>query len=475
MNRVFQTFPILHFLLLLFSISVFPQQEKLQTENFTIDNGLSQNSINCIVQDNVGFIWIGTQNGLNRYDGYTFTKYNFNPEDKTSLSHNYINFILEDNSNQLWIGTAGGLNKYNRQLDSFTRYVSDPDNPNSLNSNLVMSIYEDSKDILWIGTDGGGLNKLNRNTNSFSAYTHNPEDSTTISSDRIFYAICEDKQGNLLIGTLGGGLNLFNRQTQQFTHYINNPNDSTSLSNDRIYTIYVDKSGNVWIGTDGGGLNKLISQKNDFEPPTFIRYNSIPNDNSSINGNRVYSILEDTEGNILVGTLDGGLNKYVRNQNCFIQYDIPLVQTIYKDRTDLIWIGTFGEGVYKLDTKKQPFKHYKNNPNDPLSLSNNSIWSFFEFNEKVIWVGTRDGLNIFKRENKDFIHFRNDVQNPSSLSDNTIYKIYKDRRGDMWIGTNNGLNKVIIDEKNSLPTSFVRYRHDPENQFSICGNVITYL
>ena len=141
MIRVFRTSPILHFLLLLFSISVFPQQEKLETEQLTMEDGLSQSTVFCIIQDKIGFLWIGTQSGLNRYDGYTFKKYYYDPEDTTSLSHNYINSIFEDKSNQLWIGTARGLNKYNRQSDSFTRFLSEPDNPNSLSSNLVMSIY----------------------------------------------------------------------------------------------------------------------------------------------------------------------------------------------------------------------------------------------------------------------------------------------------------------------------------------------
>jgi len=340
MNRVFQIFPILHFLLILFSISAIPQQEVLQTEQFTMEDGLSQSFVFCIEQDNTGFLWIGTQSGLNRYDGYTFKKYYFDPEDTTSLSHNYVNSIFEDKSNQLWIGTARGLNKYNRQSDSFTRFLSEPDNPNSLSSNLVMSIYEDTNGILWIGTDGGGLNAYDRNANTFRHYKHNPDDSSSLSNNRIFHAICENEQGDLLIGTLGGGLNLFNRQTNKFTHYTSNPLDSNSLSNDRIYSIYVDKSGITWIGTEGGGLNQLISEENNFDPPTFISYKFNPADSKSISGNRVYSILEDTDGNIFVGNFDGGLDKLVRNKSQFIRYDIPRVQTIYQDKSNLLWIGT---------------------------------------------------------------------------------------------------------------------------------------
>ena len=454
-----------------FNTLIYSQAERTRFENYTITDGLLQNSIRCVFQDHTGFLWIGTEVGLSRYDGYKFTHYYFDPGDSNSISNPSINKIYEDSERNLWIGTNRGLNKYIRQLDSFKRYISDANNPKSISNNVVMCIYEDSKGIIWVGTDGGGLNRFDKNTETFTPYTHNPDDYSSISDNSIFDSICEDKNGNLLVGTFGGGLNIFNRDTQRFFHYTNDPQNSHSLSDNRIYKIYVDKAGTTWIGTEDG-LNKVVIQNRKSNQLTFINYKHNSNDPNSLSSNRVYSICEDSNLDLLVATSDE-LNKFKRDQNIFIRYDIKLAQNIYQDQTGIIWIGTQSYGLFKLDYKKQQIKLFRNDPVNPNSLSNNIIYSFLEFNEKVIWVGTRDGLNIFNKETEDFIHFYSYEQNPAGLSDNNIYEIFRDRLGDFWIGTMKGLDRVKLNYQNSLPVSFIHYKNDKSNPSSICGNNIT--
>ena len=234
--------------------------EDIKFEKISTEQGLSNNSILCIIQDNRGFLWIGTSDGLNKFDGYSITNYYYNSDDPNSISGNTIQAILEDNSGILWIGTREGLNKFDPKTEKFTVYKNDPQDPESISHNNVRSIFEDSSGTLWIATWGGGLNKLVQPA---------PDSSGS------------DNDGS----------------PPKFIHYQHNPQDTESLSNNRIATIFKDSSGRLWIGTDDG-LNKLIEGKDEGYPPTFIHYKNDPQDPRSPSNNIVKSILEDKSGNL---------------------------------------------------------------------------------------------------------------------------------------------------------------------------------
>jgi PAS domain S-box-containing protein len=475
------TFFILFIISIVLSLSTNAYAEELnhQFEQIGVEYGLSQSCILAILQDSQGLMWLGTQDGLNKYDGYNLTVYKYKELDSHSLSDNFILSLYEDKLGKIWIGTEnGGLNKFDRETERFTPYTNDPENPTSLGSNTVWSIYEDKLGMLWVGTDGGGLNQFNQETEQFTHYRYDPDDSNSLSSNTVL-SIHEDKFGTLWIGTAGGGLNQFNRETQQFTHYTHNPNSPNSLSNNTILSIYQDQAGRLWIGTKGGGLNK-------FERDTgkFTHYLHDPDNPKSLSDNNVSSIVEDRFGNLWLVTSSWyensygtALNKFDPETEQFTHYlhdpanpnslSENTVASIFRDKSDILWIGTGFSGINKLDTKYQKFIHYKHDHADTHSLVDNHISSIYEDRSGTLWIGTYDrGLDKFNRKTGQFIHYRYEPDNPSSLSIDKIWSVYEDKSGILWIGTGGGgLNK--FDRETG---KFTDYLHDPNNPNSLSDN-----
>ena len=489
-------------------------------------------------------MWFGTANGLFRYDGYDFKIFKYNPDDEKSLSFNAVISIYEDKSGTLWIGTeGGGLNKYDRETEHFTRYAHDAYNPNSLGNNVVGSILEDRSGNLWIGTFGG-LNKLisSDSVTSFIHYKNDPNKPTSLSSD-IVGQICEDKSGNLWIATGYGldklSLSEIKKSSPSFIHYKHNPDDPKSLSHNAVFSVHEDKSGTLWIGTIGGGINKLIPGDPNESTPSFIHYLNNPGDPTSLSSNSVWSIFEDSAGDLWFGTLGGGLNKFDEVNETFTNYKFDpndskslngnWVYSINEDNSGILWVGTMPGGLNKFDPLKNQFKHYKLNPDDPKSLSSNRVWSIFEDREGILWIGTlygglnrliydgyekstssffrysldlndiqsinsvfsicedesgniwigtmNGGIHILlqsekQKSNPQFIHYKNDPNDSTSLSNNSIRVIFKDKGGNLWIGTDDGLNNLISGKDKVSPVTFVQYINNPKDSKSISNNQV---
>ena len=465
------------FLIVLISLiqaaSLLAQTNDIKFEHISLEQGLSQTTVYCIFQDTKGFMWFGTRDGLNKYDGYGFTVYKHEPENPNSISNNTIRAIYEDQSGALWIGTEGSLNKFNRQKEEFIHYKNDPNDPNSLSHNRIRTILADQSGTLWIGTNGGGLNKLVPSDKedalpTFVRFLHDPNNPASLSHNNV-YKMLEDQSGMLWIGTTGGGLSRMTRDDAGkvlFTHYRHDPNNPASLSNDNINSIFEDQSGVLWIGTRGGGLDRLVSpilssSKNYKEgsSPTFIHYRHDPNNSNSLAGNNVDVIYEDQSGILWIGTYGAGLNKLIPSDkegvpSTFIHYKHDptesnslshnVIRSIYEDQSGVLWIGTSEGGLNKFDRKKRKFTHYKREANNPNSLSTNSVSSFYEDHNGELWIGTYGGgLNKLIPSDKEgsaptFIHYNHDPNNPNSLSDNVVISIYEDQMGVIWIGTIGG-------------------------------------
>ena len=445
-------------------------KDDIRFEHLSLEHGLSNVVVHCILQDSQGFMWFGTREGLNKFDGYTFTVYRPNPENRVGMNNN-IRSIFEDSGGDLWIGTyCDGLYTFNRKTETFTRYQNQRDNPHSISSNGVYSIFEDSSGSLWIGTRAGGLNKFNRKQETFTHYRHRADNPLSLSHNDVC-SILEDSGGNLWIGTLAGGLNKLDPEQETFTHYRHRADDPHSLSSDWVRSILEDSNGNLWIGTHGGGLNKF-----DRKTETFIHYQHQPENANSLSHNDIYSILEDSGGSLWIGTTGGGINKFDPKKESFTRCrhraDNPhslssdCIRSIFEDSGGNLWIATCDGGLNLLYGKT--FTPVQHQVDTPPSLGLNDVKSFFEDSSGRLWIGTDCGLNKFNPETQTFTLFQNQVDNPHSLSHNDIRSIFEDSAGGLWIGTyGGGLNK--FDRKTE---TFIRYQHQPENADSLSHNFV---
>ncbi len=475
---------LLSFLILFLSSLTFPQSnipDKIQFKHISEDDGLSNTYIQCVIQDRKGFIWVGTPEGLHRYDGRKFKVFKHSQEDKNSLGIGGVFVLCEDKSGVLWIGTGGGgLNRYNPDRENFTRYIN-PKDSSSL-QNFILALYEDKSGTLWAGTQYNGLFSFNPATGQSVYYKNIPNDSTSVSENRI-WTFYEDSKNNLWIGTLSAGLNRFDRVNKKFTRYLHDPKNPNSLSFNTIAGIREDKSGNLWIATFGGGLNR-VTYRHDNQAPIFTHYKYDPQNPSSINDNYLVFIHIDKDDILWLGTSQGGLNRSVSslsgNSNLsFISYKHdPLdkfslmgnyVSWICQDNSGLLWIANQGEGLNIVNTNQEQFKLYSHSPDDPFSLSSNDVTAICEDNYGLVWIGTYDkGLNKWDRVTNKFTHYKNSPNDPNSISDNRVTDIYEDKSGVLWIATYfGGLNK--FDRKTE---KFYAYRNDPSNPSSISEDVV---
>jgi serine/threonine protein kinase/ligand-binding sensor domain-containing protein len=506
-------------LVLLLCGSAKAQTAEIKFEHISLEQGLSQSNVFSIMQDHQGFMWFGTQDGLNKYDGYGFTVFKHKQQDSTSLSDNYINTIYQDSRGIIWVGTAGGgLNRYDPKTGKFTSYHYDPDSPSSISSNYVYNIYEDRSGRLWICTFGGGLNSYDPKTESFTVFRNNPKDPHSISSNRVF-SILEDSRGTLWVGTSDGlnsfdpktnsfnvykkdtkvqgsisdnsvrviyedssgllwigttnGLNKYNPDSRSFTIFKNDPKDKNSISSDSVLSIRESRSGVLWIGTSDAGLNR-------FDPRTqsFTAYLHDPRSPNSISGDVIWSIYEDRSGALWVGTFGGGLNRFDPNSQKFTTYrNEPGSQSglsnnniwsVYVDKSGVIWLGTFGGGLNSFDPATNSFTLYRNNPKDPNSISNDFIYSIAETEDGILWFATLGGLNRFDRKSGRFIAYDHDPNSADSISSSSVRAVYKDRDGLLWVGTlGGGLNSF-----DPGTNRFTVYRSDPKSSTSFSGNSV---
>ncbi|MGD9317447.1 MAG: two-component regulator propeller domain-containing protein, partial [Anaerolineae bacterium] len=482
-----------------------PAEEPFLPSNIKFDHisredGLSQSSILCIVQDSIGYMWFCTQDGLNRYDGHEFTVYRNDPDDPDSLSQGEAVWLHEDQEGMLWIWKyLGGLDRYDRDTGRFTHYeMFDPPDPESASSDFLWTLYEDPGGTLWAGTYRSGLQRYDREMDRFVQYRHDPDDPESLSSDRV-YAVHEDDDGTLWVGTLAG-LNRFDRETGRFTRYQHEDADPQTVGADIVQQIHEDQAGRLWVTTFGVGLEQIdretgeviaryqhdpddpesIDENNaikelyedrlghlwlthfdgrldEFDPETgtFTRHRHDPGDKNSERGSLsaddVIFVVEDGAGNLWVGTA-GGLERYDRETGQFVHYrhdssdpqslSSNAVSTFYEDQSAVVWVGTYGNGLNLYDPRRTKFAHYQIEVSEADPESNNEVSAILEDRAGILWLGTSAGLNRFDRETGQFTHYRHDPLDLDSLGRGWVTSIYEDREGKLWIGTRSGLDQL---------------------------------
>lgn len=451
---------ILYIFSTLFLSNIFAGGDVLKFEHLNSESGLSQSTVNAIVQDEKGFLWFGTEDGLNRFDGYNFKVYYPDQKNPNSLSHNFILSLFEDSDGILWVGTnGGGLNKFDKVHEKFTSYKNNPNNKSSLSSNVITSIFKDSKGVLWIGTDNG-LNKLDKNNRAIR-YFHS-DDINSLTNNNIT-EILEDSDGDLWIGT-NCGLNRYIRDEDNFERFTCDETDN--FNGEIIYDIYEDKVGVIWIGTDNG-LHRFDKFTKSFTAYTHSKYSP-----ASLGHNVVRTICEDELGYLWVGTDGGGLSIFNRLTSAFEthvnsvfdSYSLSKneIRRIFFDRSGIVWISTYGGGLNKFDREKEKFKHHFRDISKTTTLSNNMVWSFCVDSLGILWIGTDGGgLNSYNKRTKEYKTFIS-KRNKNSLSNNYIRSIKSDQKGNLWIGTDGGgLNKY-----NPETNKFKVYRANRNNGFN---------
>ncbi|MBK5106819.1 MAG: GAF domain-containing protein [Anaerolineales bacterium] len=450
--------------------------KQIRFENISIEHGLSQSSVSSIIQDSKGFIWFGTEDGLNKFDGYGFTVYRHEPENSLSISDNSVISLYEDVNKVLWIGTNGrGLNRFNRDKEEFRHYRHNPEDPSSLAFDTVTSISNDAEGNLWIGT-ANGLDKFDPGSQSFSHYVHNPDDLSSLSHNSIG-AIYLDQDGTLWVGTLGGGLNRYEPSSDSFIRYQFDVDDSNQISSDYVSAISEDNSGNLWIGTRTGGLNFF-----DKQSEKFFRYLYDSNAIDPLAQNSITSVDSDLEGNIWIGTngkgvwiLDPSTGKYqelVHDPGDPGTLSSDVITEIFIDPSGNIWVGTIGAGVDRYDPITARFTHYRHNSSNPDSLAANNVKSLAEDEEGNLWIGFFDGgIDYFDRVAGAMIHYQHNPEDPFSISSNEILSTHIDQNGDVWIGTKGaGLNRF-----SPLTKRFTRFWHDAFNLESLSSDSVNVI
>src|SRR5512140_270690 len=280
-------------------------QRTIRFDHLSVKEGLSQGSVTCILQDRQGFMWFGTQDGLNMYDGYTFVLYKHNPENPSSLSENFILSLSEDANGTLWVGTIGQqiLNRYDPLTESFSQHPRDSVDLANARTSEANSNYSDPSGVRWTGKIGGGVTRVDPKTGVTTTFRHNAKDPHSLIDDAV-YSVYGDRTGTIWVGTREG-LERFDRETETFVHYRHDDADPTSLSANWVWPIFEDRTGTLWVGSFGGGLNRF-----DRTTGTFTRYHHEEADPTSLGQDQMYSMYQDRSGMIWIGTADNGIDRF---------------------------------------------------------------------------------------------------------------------------------------------------------------------
>ena len=455
-------------------------------KNLNTEDGLSSNTIESVIQDKNGFIWLGTENGLNRYDAYQFRTYKNLSQEPHSLSNNYINSLFVDSQKQLWILTANGLNLYKEETDSFEQHFI----KNTIGDNNFLCMTEDSKGQLWLSCNKG-IYSFNKQTKLFQRFTPTDElsknwnlitftkllvdkkgnlwigsrqsglfiknpDGHVKSAEKLFPElraiksindIKEDQDGSIWVGTNGQGLVRINPTSKQFNHYEYRKNEQSSLSSGVVKSILIDQINRVWVGMENSGLS-LFNQKFN----SFHHYQNNPSNPQSLSQKTISALFEDQQGNIWLGTHRGGVNFFNPKLDKFEFYtsgsgntglSYKDVKSFFEDQDGTIYIGTDGGGLNTWDRKNNIFQHYKHDPLNPHSISSDAVLHIVKDGKGNIWVSTWGaGLNLFDNKSGTFKRFTHDPDNPLSISSNYIWRTFEDSKGNLWIATSSGgINK----------------------------------
>ncbi len=433
--------------------------------NLGSNDGLSQSTVWNTLQDEVGFIWIATSEGLNRYDGHQFKIYKHDPADPNSLADNQIRDMCLGREGEVWLATANGLSRYSPRQRRFESYRNRPGTPDSLSYNYTICLAK-SSDSLWIGTREG-LNRMRLDTpGSFQRFRHDPQDPDSLNHNEV-RGILVDRAGRVWIATFGG-LARFDETTDTFIRY---PASPKGLSHNQVRALAEDSEGFIWAGTSHG-LNRFNPETGSWQ-----RFFANPSQADALTDDWINVLVSDRETGLWIGTKDGGLNLYDSVSGGFSHYNRNPglentiagnnVISLFIDRARMLWIGTFSAGVSKLDLKATQIR--KIDLTDK-GIEAKEVQAMFLARDETLWVGTQYGLiEHNQRENRTKLHSYN-PERKNSLSENQVLSIQADIQGRIWAGTySGGLNRYLGGG------NFKHYRHREDDPTSLPNDIVLCL
>ena len=489
------------------------QETTVKFDQISIEDGLSQSSIYSVFQDSRGFLWIGTEDGLNRYDGYNFEILKTDPDDPYSISYNYVKTIFEDRTGRLWVGTyGGGLNEYIPSMRRFTSFPFGNERGRNNNSEFINVITEDASGFLWIGTDNG-LIRYHPLDQSFERFLYQESDisqagyrinclqpdtegilwvgtgqglirfETTTGTAEVMpfeqgapdqvkfpsiLAMMKDSSGDIWVGA-ENGLQKYSITAKAFVPWTGNSRLFRRLTGIRISALFEDRFGVIWIGSAENGIWSYRA-----ETQILHQYTDAREDPSNLTNNEIHAIFADRTDVLWIGT-HVGLSKFNQTQKGFAHFN-PMesgrglsdnyVRAVYEDREKRIWIGTY-DGLNVYDPGNDRYSLYQHRPGDTRSISHNRIMSLCPQGQDTLWVGTAGGLNRLDLNDMTFFAFTHQNEDPDSISSDAVRDLLLGKDNTLWIATEDGLNR--FDEKNGR---FIHYRNNPGDPNSLSHNFI---
>ncbi|HMD29650.1 MAG TPA: two-component regulator propeller domain-containing protein, partial [Steroidobacteraceae bacterium] len=463
-----------------------PATRPMYFEHLTMRDGLSQSTVNDILQDSKGYVWLATESGLDRYDGYSIREYRRERGNEQALASDYIWSIAEDARGDLWLATdGGGVARWDRRTEQFQQFRHDPQKSRSLASDAVRTILIDPSARIWVGTKDQGLDVLDPKTGDARHLRHRDGDPRSLPSDAVatlfadrngsiwvgtdaglsryeptsddfvnygsaasgtastdlrVRAIREDHAGALWIGTYRSGLYRFEPATGRLTVFHHDANDPHSLSHDRVMAVLEDDAQRLWVAT-ADGLNLF-----DRETATFVRYGRDSDNPQSLRDNHIVSLYQDRGGVMWVGTHDGGASHWNPRSWLLGHYRSEAfretqVSSFADDGAGKVWVGTIGAGLVEIDTRNRTEIHYGagTGAGSGARLTDDRVMSLLFDRSGVLWIGTMTGgLDRLDLATKELRVFRSSAEDPATLPANGVMSLFEDRRGTLWVGTFGG-------------------------------------
>ena len=492
------------------------QSQSLSLSRLNSEDGLSNNMISSIVQDESGFMWFGSKEGLNRYDGSSIRVYYYSPDDSSTLLDNRVLNLHIDKQGTLWVGTSRGLSKYNENSDNFTRYPVSFADVESFKREPLGSIAEDHDGNLWYGNHNGGVYKFIKNSKQYFYYDNPsksisnifvdslnnvlvgtrdcelyifdprvksftrldlPEIQPTSIPDNYIWKMFENSRGELILNT-SHGIYSVNTRMHEVTKLSFLTIKSSTFRNNEIRAVNETEAHKYWVGTWGKGLYYC-----DTEKESVSNFQVDPRNENSLSNNDVNVIFQDRGGVIWVGTQEGLtiidpakdiFKKYQNDPGNSNSLHFNFITSFCEDRHNNIWIGTYGAGVSKFNANEEKFEALISNQEDSKGLINNAVRAICEDEKGNIWIGTMKGVDRYNPRTGRHTYFQQDPNDLNSLSNNDVLCIINGNSNDLWIGTYGG-GLCHVDLSTESKPIFTNYTHSEIEPNSICSNYIRSL